>query len=100
MAAPGLCSSSPHTKPSVGQRLPALQHAPEDHLDPSRCADAFDPAVGPFALAVVGLILVPTRFCADLLMAPGGHWAGEGGDGACGLQGEVAERQLLAMCED
>lgn len=33
-------------------------------------------------------------------MAPGGHWAGEGGDGACGLQGEVAERQLPAIRED
>lgn len=100
MAAPGLCSSSPHTKPSVGEGLPALQHSPEDHLDPGRCADAFDPAVGPFALAVVGLIFVPTCLRADLLMAPGGHWAGEGGYGACGLQGEVVERQLPAIRED
>lgn len=100
MAAPGLRSSSPHTKPSVGEGLPALQHSPEDHLDPSRCADAFDPAVGPFALAVVGLIFIPTCLRADLLMAPGGHWAGEGGYGACGLQGEVAERQLPAIRED
>lgn len=76
----------------MAQRLPALQHAPEDNLDAGRRADAFDPAVGPFALAVVRLILVPARFGADLLVVPGRHRAGAD---ACGLEGKMAsERQL------
>lgn len=79
----GFGSSSPHPKPtpqaepSVAQGLPALEHAPEDNLDASRRADALDPAVGPFALAVVGLVLVAPRLEANLLQAPRGHGAGE-----------------------
>lgn len=76
----------------MAQGLSALQHASEDNLDAAWRADALDPAVGSFALAVVGLILVPTRFCADLLVVPGRRRAGTN---ACGLEGEMASKRQL-----
>lgn len=83
---------APQAEPSVGQRLPALQHAPQDDLDARRRADALDPAVGPFALTVVGLIFVASRFGADLLVGPGGHGAGAD---SYRLEGEVASEGQL-----
>lgn len=68
----------------MGQGLPALQHAPQDDGHAARRADALDPAVRPLALAVVGLVLVPSRPRADLLAAPGGR-----GAGARGREGEM-----------
>jgi len=82
----------------VAQRLPALQHAPQDDLDAARRADALDPAVGPLALAVVGLVLVAARLRADLLAVPGRAWAGAD---AGGSEGETApEGQLWGAAED
>lgn len=48
-----LCSFGANSSElSMCQRFPALQHTPEDHLNPAGCPDALDPAVFMFPFKV------------------------------------------------
>lgn len=56
---------------SVAQGLAALQHAAEDDLHAGRRAQPADPTVFVLALDVAGLVLVPARAAAGLLLHGG-----------------------------
>lgn len=56
--------------PSVWEWFPTLQHAPENHLYASLWTDPLDPAVGPLAFDVLGLILCSSFPCPYLLVLP------------------------------
>lgn len=55
---------------SMAERFSPLQHAPENHLNATNCAEPLDPTVGPLAFDILWLILSSSFLCPYLLELP------------------------------